>query len=120
MGDRRVPRLHSSKRNFGTEPLFGPAGQDSVDHRRPREGWVYCWFGNLRGLAREWPCAREMAVSWSVYETNWPGLGRQLLTFTCDVTDRDHVERMIAEVRQELGEIDGPGQQCRDDCRGTV
>jgi len=33
-------------------------------------------------------------------------MGRQLLTFTCDVTDREHVERMIAEVRQELGEID--------------
>lgn len=32
-------------------------------------------------------------------------MGRQLLTFTCDVTDREHVERMIAEVRQELGEI---------------
>src|SRR5258707_14873271 len=31
-------------------------------------------------------------------------VGRPLVTFPCDVTDRGHVERMVANVRQELGE----------------
>ena len=33
-------------------------------------------------------------------------MGTQLLTMTCDVTDRQEVERMITTVRQELGEVD--------------
>jgi short-subunit dehydrogenase len=33
-------------------------------------------------------------------------MGQQLLTFTCDVTDRDEVERMIEMVQREFGEID--------------
>src|SRR5258707_6801037 len=29
-------------------------------------------------------------------------MGKQLLTFTCDVTHREHLERMIAKDRQEI------------------
>ncbi|MCU1241454.1 MAG: hypothetical protein JWO71_2180 [Candidatus Acidoferrum typicum] len=33
-------------------------------------------------------------------------MGKQLLTMTCDVTDREQVERLIERVRRELGEVD--------------
>jgi NAD(P)-dependent dehydrogenase (short-subunit alcohol dehydrogenase family) len=33
-------------------------------------------------------------------------MGKQLLTMTCDVTDREQVERMMDTVRREIGELD--------------
>jgi short-subunit dehydrogenase len=58
-----------------------------------------------RAGARVALCARDTGELDRVREElAW--MGKQLLTLSCDVANREEVEQMIAIVRQELGEID--------------
>jgi short-subunit dehydrogenase len=55
--------------------------------------------------AREALCARNGGELERVREElAW--MGRDLLTMTCDVSDREQVEHMISRVQEELGDVD--------------